>query len=370
VNIAIISPQIYPCNTGGLEIFNYYLIRELAAQGHKIWVITCCGYKWNNQNIHRVKLWRRFPGLTFLSISFSIIFNLIKLKKKIDVMHIPYTSNSNLIYSMLLGKKFTNIPYIITIHGGGMHKWRLGLFHQLFFKYANSIVAVSEIIRKEYEKRCVRKIKVIPPLIPFIKTDIARSELKSKYGFSDNDVIILSLGSIKKIKGSNILQEAFFNLGKEYVKSNNLRLLYVGEGAMKNELKKKVDEKSFSQYVKFFGKIPREKVPEMYKLADIYVISSLFEGMPIALLEAMFNGLPIIGSNVNGINNLISHKKNGLLFERENIDDLTNKIKELLNDTNLAAGLGKSAKNDYSKGYIFKNVILDHIKLYKKQVEQ
>ena len=80
MNIAIISQQIYPCNIGGLEIFNYYFIKELASQGHAIWVFTCCDYDWNNEDIHRVKLWGDTPGITILSLYFSIILNLIKMK--------------------------------------------------------------------------------------------------------------------------------------------------------------------------------------------------------------------------------------------------------------------------------------------------
>lgn len=369
MRIAVISPQIYPCNLGGLEIFNYHFIKELASKGHTIWVFTCCDYDWDKEGIHRVKLWRGFPGLIKLSIFFSIILNSIKLKDKIDILHIPYTSNYIYAFPVLLTKQLLDIPYVITIHGGGMLKWKLKTLHQLFFNHADAIVAVSEVIRKEYEKRSGRKIKVIPPLIPFIETEIPKSELKIKYGFNNNDVVILSLGSIKKVKGSNILLEAFLNLGKEYIKANNLKLIYVGDGVMRDELEEKIVEKNFSEYVKFFGSIPHEKVPELYKLADIYVISSLFEGMPLSLLEAMFNGLPIVGSNVNGINSLITHRKNGILFEKENIDDLKNRIRELIDDKNLANRLGRSAKDDYSKGYLFQNMISDHIKLYRARKE-
>lgn len=369
MNIAMISHQIYPCNYGGLEIFNYHFIKELASQRQTIWLFTCCDYDWDNEFIHRVKSWKGFPGLITLSRYFSIILDSIKLRDKIDIMHIPYTSNYFLAFPILLISKILDIPYVIIIHGGGMYEWKHKTIHQLFFKHANAIVAVSEIIKKEYERRSGRKINVIPPLIPFVETEIPKSELKNKYGFSNNDIIILFLGSIKKVKGSNILLEAFLNLGEEYIKANNLKLIYVGDGIMRNELEEKIVEKNLSQHVKFFGYIPHEKVPEMYKLADIYVISSLFEGMPISLLEAMFNGLPIIGTDVNGINNLIAHKKNGLLFEKENIDDLKNKIIELIDDKNLANKLGRSVKNDYSKGYLFQNMISDHIKLYKKGLD-
>jgi glycosyltransferase involved in cell wall biosynthesis len=369
MRIAVISHNIYPCSLGGLEVFNYYFIKELAVQGHKIWIFTFCNNDWNNENIHHIKLWRGVPGLATLSIYCSIIINLIKLKNKIDIIHIPYTSNEPLAFPILFIKKLLHLPYVIVIHGGGMDEWKLKLLHGLFFKHAADIVAVSEIIGKEYEKRSGRKIKIIPPLLPFNESTISKSEIRNKYGISEKEIVILSLGTIKEIKGSDVLLEAFLSLGKYYIESNNLKLVYVGDGPMKVELEKITLEKNFSRHVIFFGSIPHKKVSEMYKLADIYIIPSLFEGKPISLLEAMFNGLTIIGSNVNGISNIITHKKNGVLFEKGNSDDLKNKIIEIIDNRNLARNLGDSAKNNYSKRYIFQNIISDHIKLYKEAID-
>lgn len=363
MNIAVISPQIYPCATGGFEIFNYYLIKEFARRGHKIWVFTCCDYNWNNDNIHIVKLRRRFP-----MIFISIFFNLIKLKNEVDIFHVPYTSNSTLAYPILFAHKLCGIKYVIIIHGGGMHEWKIKIIHELLFKYGSDIIAVSEIIKKEYENRSGRKIEIVPPLVPFVESEIPKDKLKQKYEFTKKGTVILSLGTIKRIKGSEILLDAFINLGKEYVKINNLKLLYVGTGVLRKVLQEQTNKKGFNQYVKFLGVIPHEQVNEIYRLADIFVIPSFFEGTPVALLEAMFNGLPIIGSNVNGINTLIKHKKNGLLFEKGNINLLTNNIKQLIEKKNLANKLGEAAKLDYSHRYTFNKMTSDHIKIYKRAI--
>lgn len=365
MNIAIISQQIYPCNIGGLEIFNYYFIKELASQGHEIWIFTCCDYDWNNEGIHRVKLWRGIPGLTILLIYFSIILNLIKMKGKIDLIHIPYTSNDILVFPVLLIKKLLDIPYVITIHGGGMLEWKLKILHQLFFKHADTIVAVSENIRKEYEKRSGRKIKVIPPLIPFKESSIPKNKLKKKYGFDYDDLIILFLGSIKRIKGCDFLLKAFFNLEKEFIIKNNLKLLYIGEGPMKETLYKIVEKNRFNKYVKFYGSVPHEKVPELYKLVHIYVIPSLYEGTPKSLLEAMFNGLPIVGSDTKGINNIILNNWNGLLFKVADEIELSSKLKKLIENKSLRNTLGKNAMKSIKEEYIYEKTVAEFIGIYK-----
>jgi len=294
---------------------------------------------------------------------------MIKLKNKIDIIHIPYSSNEPFAFPILFINKLLNIPYVPVIHGGGMLEWKFQLLHKSFFKHADAIVAVSEIIGSEYVKRTNREITVIPPLIPFKESILTKNELRNKYQLNENDIVLLSLGSINKIKGSDILLNAFLSLKKEYIISKNLKLIYVGDGDKKNNLEKMTFEKNIHQYVKFFGRIPHEKVNELYKLADIYIIPSLFEGKPLSLLEAMFNGLPIIGSNVPGINNTIIHNKNGILFEKGDSNDLKNKIIQLVENTTEANKFGRSAKNDYSQQYTYQAMISDHINLYQQIID-
>jgi glycosyltransferase involved in cell wall biosynthesis len=359
MRIAIISPEIYPCVTGGYEIFNYYFIKELATQGHEIWVMSRNEYDWNNKNIHHVKL----LGKHFEIAMLSLFFKLIRLKNKIDIIHVPCKNDSYYAFTIFFVKKLIKIPYIITIHSGNLNKWKLKKPMQLFIKNADAIVGVSDLISKEFETRSDKKIQTILPLIPFTEAKIPKIELKKKYGFNKDDIIILSLGSIKKEKGSDILLDAFLNLGKEFVKLNNLKLLYVGDGVMRNELEKKVDNIKFHEWVKFFGCISHETVPEMYKLADIYITASFFEGTSIALVEAMFNNLAIIGTNIDGINNILTDKKTALLFEMGNIHDLKKRIIELVEDKKLIKKLGGASKKIFKDSYRFDEVIFNHKKI-------
>lgn len=370
MNILFICTQLFPCTIGGVEIFNYYLIKALGKY-HDIWVITSCDTNFNQKNVHVIKINPKKLGSQKLSIFYEHSRNILTVRDKIDLIHVPYMSRSWRYGCYLpIIKKLCNLPYLVSIHGGGMHPWKPKIPHKLLFQHADAIVAVSETIKNEYEKRSGRNIKVIPPLIPFKKSKISKTKLREKYGFRKDDTIILSLGSIKKIKGSDILINGFFLLGKDYIEKNQIRLLYVGDGIMKKELKEKIKNRGFEKYAKFFGNIPYEKVPEMYRITDIFVIPSLFESFGISYLEAIFNGLPVIGSDTYVINKFIIDNKNGLLFEKNNYKDLANKIKELINKKELAKNLGEKAKKYYKKSYIFENVVKDHIKLYERIIKR
>ena len=134
---------------------------------------------------------------------------------------------------------------------------------------------------------------------------------------------------------------------------------------MRNYLERKVIEESMSEFVIFYGSVAYEHVSDVFKMADIYVIPSLYEGTLISLLEAMYNELPIIGSNTQGIHNIISNEKNGLLFEKGNPSDLRKKIIVLSENERLCEEIGKKAKETYESSYNYDNIIDFHIQLYK-----
>ncbi len=365
MNILFVTHGLYPCKVGGAEIFNYYLIKALTKY-HKIFVITCCKEKVDLEAA-LIRINPRKFGLARFSIPLQDVINILKLRDEIDLIHISYMRAHWLQWLPYpIMRKISGVPYIVTIHGGGMHKWKPEFAHKFLFKNAASIIAISQRIKKEYEKRTGRNIKFIPPLIPFRKCEENRERLRDKYGFGLTDTIILSLGSIKKIKGSDVLLTAFIKLEKEYIEKYKLKLLFVGDGDIKKELAEKTKKEDFEKHVKFLGNIPYEDVSAVFRMADIYIIPSLFEGTPISMLEAMFNGIPIIGSDVNGINNIIEHGKNGLLFEVSNRDDLKDKIVYLIKNKNIAEEIANNAKKDYMNNYNFETVVKQYIELYEK----
>jgi len=146
-------------------------------------------------------------------------------------------------------------------------------------------------------------------------------------------------------------------LKKEFINQKNLKLVFVGDGPMKNKLEIKVKSMGFNQHVYFFGQIPYEKIPEMYKMSDFYVMPSLFEGNPNSLREALYNGLPVVGSDTRGINEIINHGENGLLFEVNNSTDLKNKLIELVKNV-------EEFSINYREKPTFEEIVDQYINIY------
>ena len=104
---------------------------------------------------------------------------------------------------------------------------------------------------------------------------------------------------------------------------NDFIILIVGEGEQRKMLEKMIEELSVQKYIKLVG--IREDVKDLMKDADIFVLPSRYEGLSVAMIEAMSCGLPIIASDAPGINPYIKNGVNGLLFPIEDHDELVKK---------------------------------------------
>ena len=122
-NICIILPKLYPCDIGGLEIFYYHFIHELK-NNYNIWLFTKCP-NWKKNKHDNVNITysneNKFINPT-INLYLGIFLSLFKLRNELDIIIIPYTSNSSLIYPLLVFYFLFKIPYVISVHGGGLYK--------------------------------------------------------------------------------------------------------------------------------------------------------------------------------------------------------------------------------------------------------
>jgi glycosyltransferase involved in cell wall biosynthesis len=150
----------------------------------------------------------------------------------------------------------------------------------------------------------------------------SKLSLRNKHGFSKKDFIVLYVGQIVKNKGVEFLIEC---ASKLCVLDKNAKFILVGDGALRRKLEKKTSFLGLSKNVSFFGFVQKEKLWEYYSMADIFFFPSSSEGQPSVILEAWAAHLPIIATDVPGINNLVTHNSTGLLIkENDSLELLMN----------------------------------------------
>jgi glycosyltransferase involved in cell wall biosynthesis len=241
-------------------------------------------------------------------------------------------------------------------------KWRTAGNYLL--RHTDAAVGVSEAVANQIKKKfnpSNSKIHTIQNGVD-LETDVSgidRDIIRKRLGLVNNEKIIGTVANFKKIKNHIFLLKAFNELIKEY---KNVKLLLIGQGFeadsenTEKELKDFVQEKGLSNNILFLGYRP--DIPALLSIMDIFCLTSFKEGLPISLIEAMATSLPIVGTDVDGIRDILIDNKNGLLVQIGDVIGLKNALLSLLKNNLLRERLGKEsktlAKSMYSLNYCVK----------------
>lgn len=351
--ILIVCPYFYP-NIGGVENYVYNIAKRLTTKYEIIIVTTNQDKnKISILNIDKIKIYKLPIQFTISNTPINLFwyFDLKKIIKRespeIINIHLPVPFLSDL--AGFIAKK-RRISYFVTYHSGSMKKEK-GLFlNLLIYCYEkfilrsilkNSTKIITSGYAKEYLKKTFKELilnKIIP-INPGVDLDLFRpfkikkEEPKFKIVFSGR------IDSTSFWKGQDYLFEAVVQLIKE---GYNLQLNLIGEGNLVEDYKKKYQK--YSQNIQFLGKFKYEDVPKELCKNDVLILPSITESesFGMVLAEANACGLPIIGSRIGGIPEIIQDNYNGLLVNPKNISDLKEAILKLYNNKEFRIKLGNN----------------------------
>ena len=225
---------------------------------------------------------------------------------------------------------------------------------------------IINISKSEYESALKykiapkRKMCIIENGIDFTKfenNDTYREETRKKYNIKDNEIVIGVVGRLSEQKDPMTMIKAFELVHKE---NKNTKLMYVGAGELEENIKKYAKEKNILDKVIITGWV--NNVEKYIPAFDIAVLPSKWEGFGLVLIEYMACDKPIIATNVGGIQDIIKDNENGLIVEKENEKQLSEKIKKIIIDTNIRQNIITQNKQERQK-YTIENVIKKYISL-------
>lgn len=155
-----------------------------------------------------------------------------------------------------------------------------------------------------------------------------RDNKRIELGFTEEDIVLISMGDLIARKNYKVAIDAI-------AKCKNPRLHYIicGKGEELNDLKKQVEELCIEKQVHFLGF--RSDIKELLAASDIFLFTTLQEGMPRSMMEAMATGLPCVASNIRGNVDLIENGVGGYLCDSRDVDSFTKAICQLMNSNEL-----------------------------------
>lgn len=283
------------------------------------------------------------------------------IKNKIDIIH-SHNYKSN-FYS-LLSSVGLNAKLITTCHnwvGDSIKLKSYAIIDKILLNKFDSIIAVSEPVKSELEKKHInkKKLKLIMNGVDITKYDISKENIRNELLLSKNDIVIGAVGRLSEEKGHGYFIEAAKNVHKKY---KNTKFIIVGNGPLMNGLKAMAK----NMPVLFTG--VRNDMPEIYNTFDIFVLPSIYEGLPMVLIEAMASRKTCVASDVGSISKVIEHMKNGILIKPRNSRELEKAICLLIRDRNKAIELAENGYNKIKEKFSSEIMVLNYIGIYNKSL--
>jgi glycosyltransferase involved in cell wall biosynthesis len=176
--------------------------------------------------------------------------------------------------------------------------------------------------------------------------------IRRELGLEPNQPVIGSVGRLEPAKGLPFLLEATARLALEWPQ---IRCLVVGEGRLLPQLSQYVADHGLGEIVQFTGF--RSDVKRLLEAFDVFVLPSVTEGIPIALLEACACARPVVASRIGGVPEVISDGLNGSLVEVGDVAGLASAVDGLLRNRKLAERLGQQAERDVARRYSLASMV-------------
>jgi len=282
----------------------------------------------------------------------------IQKREKFDIIH-SHLIFSN-IHASLLKRRYKDLIIISTRHNSGAFRKKLiyrWLIH-FFSKNFDQFIAISNYVKnftKRYES--LNNIKVY-----YNGTDIQKidSITNVNYPFMDKkNFNIISVGRLIEQKGYSHLIKAF---KKFYERNHNSRLFICGDGKERNKITSLIKNMGLEKEVQLLG--VRYDIFALLKSSDVFALLSDREGLGIVFLEAMACHLPVIGSNIGGIKELIKNKKNGYLVNLFDYDKTALFFEELKNKPILREKMGNEGYNIVKMKFNVKMMVKNYEQTY------
>ena len=189
--------------------------------------------------------------------------------------------------------------------------------------------------------------------------------LRRSLGLTDRDIVIGTVGNLKKVKNHLLLLQAFAKVSEEL---ESVKLLIVGRGSMvgsddtEDDLRRFVDKHRLAERVSFLGY--RTDIAGLLQVMDIFCLTSLREGLPISLMEAMAAGLPVVGTNVQGIRDVITPNVDGILVELGDVTALKVALIGLIRDEQRRNNLGRAGHEKAVRKYSLQRCVREYEQLF------
>lgn len=285
-------------------------------------------------------------------------------ERNVDIWHAhDYKSNA----LGLLVKQFHDMQLVTTTHGWVRFTKKTPLYYwidRVSMKRYGQVVCVS----KDLEERCQgfgipeHKLSLIDNAIVVDDYDPtpASAEERRRFGFGPDHVVLGACGRLSDEKGFDLL----INAVAQFVRNGQkVALVIAGEGHLREQLQNHINERDLQAHVHMAGFLADPR--ELYRAIDIFVLSSLREGLPNVVLEAMASGRPVVATRCNGVPRLVTDGENGIVVDCNNEDQLFRAIRRYIESPETAAAFAAAGRETVEQEFSFERRMAKMVAVYR-----
>lgn len=329
---------------GGAERMMLHLAGELRRRGHDVHPVGPADRSpWLRMQFRE----GGFEPLTYTMrgrLDPSLIARMTSLFRQIraDIVHTHEFLTS--VYGGVAARLLSR-PHVITMHGGRYYAERAHrrLALRWTAQHSRALVAVSEATAGEL----AQSLRLAPAAVRVIYNGISykpgdRAAVRRELSVGEDEVLVAAVGNLYAVKGHIVLLRALARLEEAGAELPRWRVVIAGRGAEEASLRDFANGRGWAERVHLLGF--REDAANVIAAADVFAMPSLSEGLPLALIEAMFAGRAIVASRTGGIPEVVADGAEALLAAPGNDADLAERLRAVLVSPELRTRLGEGAR--------------------------
>jgi glycosyltransferase involved in cell wall biosynthesis len=286
---------------------------------------------------------RRWTYLLLPGFLLSMLISCLRHTKGVDVIHANWAICGCI--AGLVGR-LRHVPVVTTLRGDDVTRAQRSILDRtilsLCLHWSSTVVCVSHSmdtwLRKQYPL-LANKMRVIENGVEDVLLSLP---LERKPVSAALPLRLVTVGSLIPRKGIDRIISALRRLPDR----NAIALTVIGDGPEQVRLEQMVDTLGLRQHIRFAGTMPPSAIADELAKAHVFVFASHSEGRPNAVLEAMAAGLPVVASDIPGVNELVQHGVTGFLYQPDSADALAAHIQLLLEDADLRARFGRAGRDE------------------------
>ena len=346
---------------GGAELMMLDLATELRSRGHAVLPVNLAdGTGWLGERFEAAG----FRPATFAirsPIDFAAVRALTKILRdfRADVVHSHEFTMA--IYGAAAAPR-AGARHVITMHGGLYYAtaWRRRTALRWAARRSDALVGVSVATAAALERTLGiphDRIFVVPNGIP-LRSGV-RDRVRRELSIPDDELLIVAVGNLYPVKGHAVLLDALEMLGD----TAGWQLAIAGRGEEEARLRSQAAAAGIDARVHLLGF--RDDIPDILAAGDIFAMPSLSEGLPLALVEAMSVGLPVVVTRVGGVPEVVTDDVEALLVPASDARALSSALRTLISDAALRKRLGSAGRTRAIRDYAIATMADRYEHLYR-----